>query len=133
MYHKLYDEIDTHKQDRKAAKMNVAAAVGLMYKPISNKNVREILMVSNIIPPCTSSMQKTSNQVSNRVEDINKESMNDIRAEFVRNNRSCSLTNGILESDACYNNPLFSAGTTAFQAGTQVTYSMIENNTKDKK
>ena len=38
-----------------------------------------------------------------------------------------------MESDACYNNPLFSAGTTAFQASTQVTYSVIENNTKDKK
>lgn len=135
-YHKLYDEIDTHRQGRKAAKINVAAAVGLMYTPISNKNFREILMVSNIIPPCTSSMQKTSNQVSNRVEDINKESMKDIRAELVRNNRSCGLTNCNLvrvESDACYNNPLFSAGTTPFQAGTQVTYSMIENNTTDKK
>jgi hypothetical protein len=66
-YHKLYDEIDTHRQGRKAAKINVAAAVGLMYTPISNKNFREILMVSNIIPPCTSSMQKTSNQVLNRV------------------------------------------------------------------
>lgn len=64
-----------------------------MYTPISNKNFREILMVSNIIPPCTSSMQKTSNQVSNRVEDINKESMKDIRAELVRNNRLCGLTN----------------------------------------
>jgi hypothetical protein len=51
VHHKLYDEIDTHKQGRKAAKMNVAAAVGLMYTPISNKNFREILMVSNIIPP----------------------------------------------------------------------------------
>jgi hypothetical protein len=58
--HKLYDEIDTHRQGRKAAKINVAAAVGLMYTPISNKNFGEILMVSNIIPPCTSSMQKTS-------------------------------------------------------------------------
>jgi NAD-specific glutamate dehydrogenase len=53
----------------------------------------------------TSSMQKTSNQVSNRVEDINKESTKDIRAELVRNNRSCGLTNGNLvqvESNACY-------------------------------
>jgi hypothetical protein len=81
-------------------------------------------------------MQKTSNQVSNRVEDINKESMKDIRAELVRNNRSYGLTNCNLvrvESDACYNNPLFSAGPTPFQVGTQVTYSMIENNTTDKK
>jgi hypothetical protein len=31
VHHKLYDEIDTHKQRRKAVKMNVAAAVGLMY------------------------------------------------------------------------------------------------------
>ena len=62
--------------------------------------------------------------------------MKDIRAELVRNNRSCGLTNCNLvrvESDACYNNPLFSAGTTPFQAGTQVTYSMIEINTTDKK
>jgi hypothetical protein len=91
--------------------MNVAVGVGLMYTHISNKNFREILMVSNIIPPCKSSMQKTSNQVSNRIEDINKESMKDIRAELVRNNRSCGLTNCNLvrvESDACYNNPLFS-------------------------
>ena len=50
VYHKLYDEIDTLKPGRKAAKMNVTAAVGLMYMPISNKNFREILMVSNIIP-----------------------------------------------------------------------------------
>jgi hypothetical protein len=50
-YHKLYDEIDTHRQGRKAAKINVAAAVGLMYTPISNKNFREILMFSNNIPP----------------------------------------------------------------------------------
>ena len=136
VHHKLYGEIDTHKQRRKAVKMNVAAAVGLMYTPISNKNFREILMVSNIFPPCTSSMQKTSNQVSNRVEDINKESMKDVRAELVRNNRSCNLTNGNLarvESDASYNNTLLGAGSTALQAGTQVTCNMIENNTKDKK
>jgi hypothetical protein len=62
--------------------------------------------------------------------------MKDIHAELVRNNRSYGLTNCNLvrvESDACYNNPLFSTGTTPFQAGTQVTYSMIENNTTDKK
>ena len=82
-------------------------------------------------------MQKTSNQVSNRVEEINNESMKQIRAELVRNNtsRSFDFTNANLvwvESGACYNNLLFNAGTTAFHAGTQVTNNMIDNNTNDK-
>jgi hypothetical protein len=37
-----------------------------------------------------------------------------------------------VESDARYNNPIYSSGVTPFQAGTQVVQTMCENNTKNK-
>ncbi len=70
-YYRMYDVVESNKRGPKAAKINVAAQVGLMTSPISNKNFREILMASNITPPSASGMQKNANKVARMVETIN--------------------------------------------------------------
>lgn len=135
-YHKLYEEVKSNKRGRKAAKINIGAQIGLMHTPISNKSFGEILNAANVISPCKSSMQKCSNKVSKEVEQINRDNMKSIRAKLVLENKRLGLKNEKLvrvETDARYNNPIFSSGTTPFQAGTQVTQVMCENMTKSKK
>ncbi len=135
-YHNLYDTIDSNKRGSKTSAMNIQAQIGLMTTLISSKNFREILMASNIPPPSRTGMQKTANKVAKNVEDINRESMRDIRRNLVAENKDCGAKDETMvrvESDARYNNPIFKTGSTPFQAGTQVVTTMCENNTVDKK
>lgn len=134
-YYRLYDTVESNKRGPKAAKLNVQIQCGLITSPISNKNLRDILMISNIVPPSSSGMQKTANKVAKQVEELNKKSMQDIRKKLVEENRICGLSDEKLvrvESDCRYNNPLINSGTTPFQAGTQVVCTMSENNTSAK-
>lgn len=135
-FYDLFEPIETGKRGRRAAKINIAAQVGLMHTPISNKSFSEILNCANIISPAASGMYKCSNKVSEQVEKINREDMKNIRKKLLEENKLCGLKNDDLvrvETDARYNNPLFSGGTTPFQGGTQVTQVMCENMTKNKK
>ena len=135
-YHKLYEEVESNKRGRKAAKINIGAQIGLMHSPISNKNFSEILNTANIISPSMSALQKCSNKVSELVEQINRDDMKSIRENLVKENKLLGLSNEKLvrvESDARYNNPIFSGGNTPFQAGTQVSQVMCENMSNDKK
>lgn len=135
-YYKIYNEVETDKPGQKAAAINVQAQAALLHTSISNKAFREILMTCNVIPPSTSGMQKSANKVSAQVEEINRESMKQIRESLVLENRLCGLSNVNhinAEGDSRYNNPILNTGVTPFQAGTQVTTVMCENNTLDKK
>lgn len=134
-YYRLYDVVETNKRGPKSAKLNIQIQCGLITSPISNKNFRDILMISNMVPPSSSGMQKTANKVAKQVEELNKASMQDIRRNLVEENKLCGLSNEKLvrvESDCRYNNPLINSGTTPFQAGTQVVCTMSENNTSTK-
>ncbi|CAG2217769.1 unnamed protein product [Mytilus edulis] len=135
-FHKLYEEVEFLKRGRRAATVNIGAQVGLIHTPISNKNFSEILNAANIISPSSSGLQKCANKVSKVVEKVNKDDMENIRKNLANDNKTLGLSNEKLvrvESDARYNNPIFSNGSTPFQGGTQVTQVMCENMTKNKK
>lgn len=135
-YYKLYEEIVTGKRGRRAAKINVGLQLGLMSTPISNTGAIRILAHANMIPPHRASMQTMSNKVSASVETLNKQNMHDIRQNLREENEKCGHKDASkvnVEGDSCYNNPLFNSDTTPFQAGTIVTTTMCENNTKEKK
>ena len=135
-YYKTYNEQKSSKPGPKAAAINVQAQAALLHTSISNKAFREMLMTTNIIPPSPSGMQKAANKVAKKVEEINRESMRNIRKNLFEENKLCGLSNPNLvrsEFDVRYNNPIINTGTTPFQAGTQVTSTMSENNTSEKK
>lgn len=134
-YYILYEEVKVKKRGRRAAKVNVGLQIGLMTTPISNVGACRILATSNIIPPSRSGMIKQSNKVNDSLVQLNNESMKDIRQKLVRENENCGNKNAIavnIEGDSCYNNPIFNAESTPFQAGTIVTTTFCENNTRNK-
>lgn len=135
-YYKMYEVIESKKRGAKAAKINITSQIGIMTTPLGNKGFRDIQMASNIDPPSRSGMQKISNKVSDVVEEINRDSMRDIRKQLFEENILCGLKDPQLvraESDGKFNNARSNVGSTPFQAGTQVAQSMCENNTTDKK
>jgi hypothetical protein len=135
-YHTLYYEVDTSGPGRKAATINIGLQEGLMTTPISNKSFRDITINCNIIPASLSSMQHLANKVGSVIVKHNRDDMKEIRETIVEENEMCGFENPNLvnvESDARYNNPIYSSGVTPFQAGTQVVQTMCENNTKNKK
>ncbi|CAC5384674.1 unnamed protein product [Mytilus coruscus] len=67
-YYRLYDIFESNKRGPKAAKLNVQIQCGLITSPISNKNFRDILMFSNMVPPSSSGMQKTANKVAKQIK-----------------------------------------------------------------
>ena len=134
-YHTLYYEVDTSGPGRKAATINIGLQAGLMTTPISNKSFPDITINCNIIPASLSSMQHLANKVGSVIVKHSRSDMKEIRETIVVENEMCGFENPNLvnvESDARYNNPIYSSGVTPFQAGTQVVQTMCENNTKNK-
>lgn len=129
---KLYDEAETETltPGPKPAAINLRLQVGLSHTPISCAAFRKIMMAINVPPPSRSSMQRRSNQVSERLVTLNKEDMakqrkklhdiNELRGEP----REAPVP---VEGDARYNNRLpSSVGKKPTQAGTQATYTLTE-------
>ena len=80
-------------------------------------------------------MQKLANKVGSVIVNFNRQDMKDIRESLVAENEMVGYANPVLvnvETDGRYNNPIFNSDVTAFQAGTQVVQTMVENNTKLK-
>ena len=135
-FHKLYYEVETAGRGRKSATINMGLQAGLMTTPISNKSFRDISINCNVIPASLSGMQRLANKVGSVIVNYNRQDMKQIREALVIENEMVGYKNPALvnvETDARYNNPIFNSGTTAFQAGTQVVQTMIENNTRNKK
>ena len=135
-YYKLYEEMESNSRGRRAAAINFGLQCGLMSYSLSNNGMQFILLSAKIIPPSITAMQKQSNKVGKYVEDLNKSNMKEIREHLITENEICGNKNPKLtqiEGDCRYNNGLYNASTTPFQAGTQVTAIVAENNTTDKK
>ena len=132
----MYEELDTKRKGRKASMLNIRLQNALtVTTPISNQSLINILLQCNIIPPSYSGMQTTANRVCSDIIEINKASMKSIRETIMQENKDCGLSDPTLiraESDGRFNNPMFK-GDTPFQAGTQVTYVMCENNSNLKR
>lgn len=134
-YHSMYEEHETTKRGRKGSKLNTRLQNALVTTPISNQSLINILLQCNIIPPSYSAMQKTANKICSEIVRINRISMKNIRETIKQENEDCGLSDPNLvraEGDGRYNNPMFK-GDTPFQAGTQVTYVMCENNSNLKR
>ncbi|XP_062604515.1 uncharacterized protein LOC134266309 [Saccostrea cucullata] len=112
-------------------------SLGRMGTSLTTEGMRGMLLTANIHPASASSMQDTANKVGEKISSVNRRSMTDIRKSLKEKNSECGLpVNSSIraEGDARYNNSTFSAlGKTPFQAGTQVTYTMCENVTSEKK
>lgn len=133
---KLYEEIDTGKPGRKAAKMNVGAQAALSQTPIAATSFRKIILGTNTPAPSVKGLQKRANAVLPEIKKINQQDMKSRRARMVEINklRGRKNPNAVsLQGDAAYNNPLYSGiGKTPFQPATQVVYTIAENETEDK-
>jgi len=134
-FYKLYEEVGATSRGRKAAKANLNLQLGLQTTPMSNIGFCRVLAQTDVIPPASSGMQKNANIVGQRMVDVNKQSMHDIRSKIVDDNAKCGHKNKQavrVEGDSCYNNPLYNSESTPFQAGTIVTTTMCENNSSEK-
>lgn len=135
-FYKLYYEVYTARPGRRAATLNMALQAGLQTQPISNKGFRDISITCNIIPANLSGMQKLANRVGSVIVQYNHEDKQDIREWVVAENEMVGHSNPNyvnVESDGRYNNPIYNSDVTAFQAGTQVVQTMIENNSSNKR
>lgn len=134
-YYKLYTEIEAKKRGRKAAGVNVGFQLGLMTTPLSTTGARRLLVNAEIEPPAGTSMQKMANQVGSKIQELNLQNMHEIRENLKVENEKCGYKSKSAvrtESDSCYNNRIFNADSTPFQAGTIVATTVCENNTSNK-
>lgn len=130
-HYNLYQEVETKSPGRRAAAVNYGLQVGLSQTPLGNDGLRKILLATNTPPPSRKSLQKSSNEVLAKIEDINDEDMRRRCRQLVEVNtlRGDDSPHTIaVQSDGMYNNPLYSGvGETPFQPATQTVYSFAEN------
>ena len=140
---KLYHEVRAGKRGPKCAGINRTAAAGLT-KTRTDKLGLRVLMLSMMHPaPGQTALQRRSNEVCDRIEEVVKE---DLTRERTKVKEVCRIrgdepsTSGRtvidIESDGQYNNPIFygsAAGNTPYQSGTQTSYAVFENVTHKKK
>ena len=134
--HKLYEEIATGKRGPKPASVNYGLQVGLCHTSISNTSLCNILHAMNTPSPSLSGMTRNSNAVSDIIEDTNKKDMKCIKENLTDLNTKNGLEQDHpinVEIDCRYNNLIRSkVGKSPFQAGTQMTQVVVENNTPKK-
>ncbi len=134
---KLYDEVCTGKQGRRAAKANIGVQVALARQGISASGFTDVLSAANIPPPSTSGLQKAANKITPLLEEENKTDMSTIRRSLRQRNLLLGQQPNHpidVEADGTYNNRCGSAvGKSPMQAATQTTYLVAENVTPDKK
>lgn len=133
---KLYEEIQTNKRGRKAAKINESVQAALCQTPLGHLGLRKIILGCNIRAPSAAGLQKRANSVLPKIVEINKKDMKNRRKRLIEINKHRGRKNPgsvNLQGDAAYNNPLYSGvGKTPFQPATQVVYSVAETETEDK-
>jgi len=134
---KLYKEVRSGKPGRPAADLNIRIQIGLTHTMISNTALQRLLASANIPPPSYSGMQKMADKVGEAIIDLNKKDLRAQRNKLKEFNviKCLPASAGIrVEADARYNNKLGSGGgRTPFQPATQVTYTVIENETPRKR
>ena len=133
----LYDEVSARKAGAKAADINLSVASGLMDTKTGPSDLRYLIMCLQIPPPSYCAIQKHCNFAAEKVETVAAASFTRARQQVQRTNVACGFdaTEPILAGiDSQYNNRLQSAGlNTPMQPATQVSTSIIEMQTKDKK
>ena len=133
----MYEEIPSTSRGAKAAAPNVAVQVGLSHTPAGNSDFAHILNTAGVPAPSLRGMQRTSNQVMEKLVAENNKDMRQIRQSIRQLNAFKGLQENSairVEADAQYNNSLFSGGNkTPFQPATQSVYSVSENETKTKR
>lgn len=131
----LYTTLQSKKRGPKTAAINHGMQVGLSQVPIGGAGLRKILLSGNIPAPSTKGMQLSANIVNEQLISANQKDMANIRNELklINDMRGHAQNQIDIESDGCYNNPLYSGvGKTPFQPATQSCYVVVENMT-DKK
>ncbi|CAC5360863.1 unnamed protein product [Mytilus coruscus] len=80
---KLYEEVQTKKPGRKAAKINVSAQAALSQTPLGYTGLRKIVLGCNMPAPSTSGLQKRANKVLPEIVNINKKDMKAQRQQLI--------------------------------------------------
>ncbi|KAK3106329.1 hypothetical protein FSP39_017781 [Pinctada imbricata] len=132
--HTLYTEVQTPSQGRKCADLNLGLQVGLCLSPIGPTSLRRICLSTNMPAPSSKGLQLAANKVGKAIVEENKKDMRrrSQRLKQINILRGIQTPENIhVQSDAVYNNPLYSGvGKTPFQPATQVVYTVAENETK---
>lgn len=136
--HNLYSEKSSQTgRGPKEAAINTGIQIGLTHTSIGPSSLRQILLAGNIPPPSTSGMQVRANATADALVELNEDDMAEQRHHLQNINEARGLPRDApirAEGDGRYNNPLRSGGgKTPFQPGTQSTYAISENSTKNKK
>lgn len=134
--YKLYDEVETFKRGRKAARANVGLHIGLSRQGIGPAGISDILNAANVIAPSSSGLHKGSQRINPILIETNNEDIS-LRRKILRD---MNVKRGLpenacvsVEADGTYNNRLQSgAGRTPFQPATQATFLVCENVTEKK-
>ena len=130
--YKLFVSIETNKRGRPAADLNVSLQVGLSQTMISNSAMQRILACVNIPPPSYSAMQHQANVVGDKIIELNRKDMQELRQSINDMNEIKGLARdaGIrVAGDAKYNKLGSNRQNSPFQPGTQVTYTLVEGET----
>ncbi|CAC5422347.1 unnamed protein product [Mytilus coruscus] len=80
---KLYEEVQTKKPGRKAAKINVSAQAALSQTPLGYTGLMKIVLGCNMPAPSTSGLQKRANKVLPEIVNINKKDMKARRKQLI--------------------------------------------------
>lgn len=128
--YKLYEEVESGGKGPKPAAINLGVQTGLMRQGMSNSGLKEILTSANIPSPSLSSMQRHANRVGEIVAEATQEHFEVVCDKVKLYNESIGFQQHHpvpVQVDTTYNNPMFRAGDTPFQAGTQTSTVCVEN------
>lgn len=130
-FRKLFVDIRTGKRGRPAGDLNIKLQIGLSHTMISNTAMQKILATCEVPPPSTSSMQHQANYVGDKVTELNKTDMANLRKKVKDMNEMKGLerNSGIRGAiDSKYNTKLSSAkGKTPFQPSSQSSTTLVEH------
>ena len=119
---KLYDEVESGTKGPNQAAINMGIQTGVMRQGMGNSGFCEVLTAGNIPSPSLNTMQKHAKKVGEIVTEKTQEHFEDICEKIKLYNVSIGRQEYHpvpVEVDTTYNNAMFRAGDTPFQAGTQ--------------
>lgn len=134
---KLYEETESETRGAKTAKPNIGLWVALMDNPIMGTTLQEIFMALNCPAPSYTGLHYTASKVGPQIVNMVREDLQRERAhlkDVLESHGFPRQTPIPVEGDGRYNNPLYwSRDRTPFQPATQMTYTVSENVTPEKK
>lgn len=136
-HYKMYSEpVEGPSRGPKPAKINIGLAMGLTSTSVGVEGMRDIMHHMNQPAPAKRHMNKQVTKAYTKVKTVNEEDMSARRKSLHNLQKSKGLQPEApirAEGDGRYNNKVNSGGgMNPFQAGTQQSYVLCENETRQK-